>query len=156
MRSWRALLMPFFAYTVVGAALGVLYLIGYSQVVAFLEDPTGFFEFTWRSVFGFLTSESRLMLILWLFGLMPAGLASILLCLVMFAWLPAYESRAIRVPIAALIGAATTTLFMSALVESSSTFWRDLVMSWPVTLGGALTAALLAYRWPRQSFNNAL
>jgi hypothetical protein len=71
-------------------------------------------------------------------------------------WPSVYESRKFRVPIAALIGAATTALVFLTISVNNEFTLRNIAKFWPFIGIGVLSATVLAYRWPKASRASAI
>ena len=132
----RALVLLFFAYTFAGSLLGVITYAAFVLIAVAFGEPGALSD-------GGLSLDSFSgIIILWVIGLVPAGIASLSLCVVMALWPTVYENRKSRVLIAAIIGAiATSLVFMGIGVFGIGI--------------GALSATLLAYRWPRSDSAHA-
>jgi hypothetical protein len=153
---FRSTLIPlFFVYTTVGALLGVLAWAAYVLGLEALENPASFADTTLLSALESLHSVGSAITIMWIFALIPAGLASLALCVIMAVWPSIYVSRKLRVSIAALLGSVVTPAFMVQLAEVNISL-RALDLLAPLAGIGALAATALAYRWPRPNNANAI
>jgi hypothetical protein len=149
---FRSALVPlFFGYTAAGSLLGV---VAYAAIVlvgsAF--DDSGTAPGIPPTMMSMLTSS----VYLWFVGLIPSGVSALLFCLVMAVWPSVYESRKLRVPIAGLVGAVTTGVIFITLSVNNEFTLRNIGRFSPFIGMGALSAMVLAFRWPRRTRANAI
>jgi hypothetical protein len=140
----------FFTYAAIGALLAAVGLLLFMVLKPFIVDPAA--SHSLPSV----AQAMQLIVFLWLFGLVPAGVASFLMCVGIATFPALYEDRGPRTLMALVLGAVVSPFALCLLFYGQRGLtWPHIVSSLPFSIVGAISAALAGCMWPRKEVPNA-
>jgi hypothetical protein len=155
MRHRSALLRLFCVYAATGPLLGILGIVAVIGTLHALQDTRRLGSVSFW-VKGSDVFEFGPWLRMWLIGLLPASLSAALMCLAMLVWPRVRDSRALRVPVAAMVGAGVSALCFRVVFSQPEFPPQKSEITWLVAAIGAASAALLAYLIPKSCANSHL